>query len=100
MAKSITKQPSETHLITFDFSSKMVALETIISVSSNISLPASITFDASPTINSQTVDVLISGGSAPTRSDISYTPYKLTMIVTTSANQILENDISLNVQDT
>ena len=97
--KPIEKQPSETYLINFDFSSKMGSTETIVTMDSNVSDPVGVTFDVSPTVNAQTVDVLISGGVAPSRADISYTPYKLTMIVTTSIGQILEIDIDLNVQD-
>lgn len=97
--KPLEKQPSETHLITFDFSSKMSSAEIISSMDSNVSDPADVTFDVTPTVNTQTVDVLISGGVAPSRSDVAYTPYKLTMIVTTDIGQVLEKDISLNVQD-
>lgn len=96
---TITKQPSETCLVNFDFSKKMSSLETIVSLDSSVSDPVGITFDGSPTLNAQTVDMLISAGIAPVRDDIAFTPYKLTLIATTSLNQILEIDINLNVQD-
>lgn len=97
--KPIEKQPSETIRINFDFSSKMTASETIVSVDSNVSDPAGIVFGNSPVINAQDVYILISGGVAPGRYDIDQSPYKLTMIVTTSIGQVLEEDITLNVQD-
>lgn len=99
MAKPIYKQPSETILIVFDFSSKMVAQETISAVSSTDTSPVGIVFGNSPTINAQNVYILISGGVAPSREDIDSSPYKLTMIVTTSLGQILEEDITLNIRE-
>jgi hypothetical protein len=95
---TITKQPNETHLITFDFSKKMGSTETISSVNSNVSDPGGITF-GSPIINAQNVNILISGGVAPSRYDVDTAPYKLTMIVTTDIGQILEEDITLNIQE-
>lgn len=97
-SKPITKQPSETILVNFDYSSKMGTNETILSVDSNVSDPVGISF-GTPTINAQSIDILISGGNAPGRYDVDQSPYKLTMIVTTNIGQILELDQTLNVQD-
>ena len=97
---TITKQPNETHLITFDFKKKMVTGELILTVDSTATDPAGITFGNTPTINPNNVQVLVSGGVAPSRDDIAQTPYKLTMLVTTDAGQILEEDITLNIEET
>lgn len=95
---AIKKQPSETLLVNFTFAKKMATAELIVSVDSSTSYPADITFGA-PVINPQTSDILISGGNAPTRTDVDFTPYKITMIVTTDAGQVLEQDLDVNVQD-
>lgn len=96
---TITKQPSETHLVEFDFSDKMITGETIVSMDSAVSAPLGIVFGNSPSIVDHRVYILISGGVAPSRYDIDQAPYKLTMIVTTSVGQILEEDITLNIQE-
>lgn len=94
----IVKQPGETRLVIVDFKSKMSSGETVVSVDSTNTDPAGLTF-ASETELVQSASVLVSGGSAPSRTDIDYNSYKMTMTITTSAGQILEEETEIRVKE-
>lgn len=98
------KQPGETILITTDFSEKMVTGETIASIDSTAQALAdgSSTNDltiSGAVISGQTVEFLAAGGTIPNRIDVNEKDYKVTITVTTSASQVLENDESLKVKE-
>lgn len=89
----IRKQVGETRLVTMEFGNKMATGETITSVDSYVSDPAGLTFaNAVVDATGQKVNVLISGGVIPDREDCNEKEYKVTITVSTDANQILEND--------
>jgi hypothetical protein len=101
MAKAndtLEKQPNETRLFDMYFDNKMRTGETIVSVDSTVSSPAGIVFN-STSFSGQIVQLLISAGDPPDRGDLNYNQYKITVTVTTSAGQVLENEGYLNVQD-
>lgn len=97
MATITTKQPSETILVPFNFGKRTTTAETIDSINSVVADPNDMTVDAG-TLNGKYVDVLVTGGLSPTRPDEEYLEYKVTVIATTSAGQVLEEDITIGVQ--
>ena len=100
----ITKQPSEKRLVSMDFSKKMATTETItaiVSVGQSLA-DGSITTDlefSAQIISGQVVQFLVAGGNIPTRADIQECDYKVTVKVTTSLGQELENDGILKVKE-
>lgn len=101
----IPKQPGETRLVTMSFSNKMVTGELITAINSITQTLAdgSATTDLEFTdsiYSGQSAQFLVSGGVIPSRPDITYTDYKVTVTVTTDDGQILENDGILKVQET
>ena len=90
----LTKQPSESRLMTMEFDNKMSKTELILTMDSVTSTPSGVgapTFDAG-TVKSQSVDIMISGGTTDKK-------YKITMIVTTDAGQVIENEGYLKVRE-
>lgn len=87
----LTKQPGESRLLSMDFSKKMSKGETITTIDSTVSNPAGLTFP-STTPSGQDAGILISGGD-------NHKKYKVTVTVTTSLSQILENDGYLDVKE-
>lgn len=100
----ISKQPGETRLVSMDFSNKMVATETIVSIDSvtqslaNGGATTDLVFSGE-TVSDQTAQFLVSGGDIPARADIPECDYKVTVTVTTSLSQVLENDGILKVKE-
>lgn len=92
-----TKQPSETILVPFNFGKRTTTSETVDSITSVVADPNDMTVDTG-TISGKYVNVLVTGGTAPSRDDAAYADYKVTVIVATSTGQILEEDISIEVQ--
>lgn len=89
----IRKQVAETRLVTMEFGNKMAAAELITTVDSYVSDPAGLTFaNAVADATGQKVNVLVSGGTIPDREDCNEREYKVTIVVQTDGNQILEND--------
>ena len=95
---TLWKQPSEERLFDFYFDNKMRTGETILSVDSVVSDPAGITF-ISTSFSGQVVQLLVAGGVNPDRGDLDYTKYKITVTVSTSASQVLENEGFLHVKE-
>lgn len=95
---TLEKQPSEDRLFDMYFDNKMRTGETITSIDSTVSTPAGITF-LSQSFSGQVVQLLVSAGDPPDRGDLDYNQYKITVTVTTSANQILENEGFLNIKE-
>ena len=105
---TIEKQPSETKLVSMSFDNKMVsgeAITSILDIEQRLYDPTGpddattdLTF-AGQTYSGQIAQFLVSGGVIPTRDDIPYQKYKVTVKVQTDANQILENDGILNVKE-
>ena len=87
----LEKQPSETRLMTMDFSASMSAGEVIASIDSITTAPPGITF-GTETMGTKSVSVLISSG-------INKKKYKIQIIVTTSLGQILENEGYLLIKE-
>jgi len=92
-----TKQPSETILVPFNFGKRTTTTETIDSVTSVVADPVDMTVDAG-VISGKYVNVLVTGGTAPSREDAPYAEYKVTVIAATSTGQVLEEDILIQVQ--
>ena len=86
-----TKQPSESRRYTFDFSKNMGVNDTIASVDSFTVSPSGPTL-GSPVISGKQVQARVSGGTSGTQ-------YKLTMVVTTSASDIIEGEAQLFVRN-
>lgn len=100
---TLYKQPGETRLLSMDFSNKMVTgelISTVDSISATVMGEANtdLTFD-NLTANGQQADFTVAGGVIPTREDIDYCDYKVSVTVTTDAAQVLVNDGMLRVQD-
>lgn len=87
----LTKQPTETRLMTMDFSSSMSTGETILSIDDISTNPIGPTFGTATT-GTQFASVLISGGTDKKK-------YKIQITVTTSLGQILENEGYLEIKD-
>lgn len=87
--KTLYKQPNEVRLFGMSFENKMEKTETITSVDSTISNPTGITFVGN-TIEGQIVHILCSNGANTKK-------YKVTVTITTSFNQQLENDGFLEI---
>lgn len=94
----LEKQPLEDRLFDMYFDNKMRTGETIISIDSVVSDPVGITF-VSTSFTGQIVQMLVSAGDPPDRSDLDYNEYKITVTVTTSLAQILENEGFLRIQE-
>ena len=94
----LLKQPDEARLFNMDFSNKMTTNEVVTAVVSVISDPVGISFDTT-VFSEQIVQVLMSGGTSPGRTDIEYNEYKITIKINTSNNQLLENDGFLQIKD-
>ena len=88
---TLEQQSTETRLLTMEFTEKMSTGETISSLDTSSSLPAGITFGA-VTLDKRAVNLLCSGGTNGKQ-------YKITMIVTTSLGQVLENEGYLKIKD-
>ena len=99
----ICKQPSENRLVIMGFSNKMADNENIVAIASiTASLDNVATSDLvfnDQNYSGSDVQFLISGGVIPTRDDINYCDYKVTVTVTTDMGQTLENDGILRVQE-
>lgn len=87
----LEKQPSETRLMTMDFSSSMSSAEAIIAVDSTTSTPVGVTF-TNVAFTEKNVSVLIAGGADKKK-------YKIQFIVTTSLSQVLEFEGYLSVKE-
>lgn len=93
MAKTVDtlkKQPGETRLFGMSFSNKLNTGETIASIDSMVSDPAGDLTITDHSVSSGVANVLISGG-------VTGKTYKVTVTVTSSEGQILENDGWLEV---
>jgi hypothetical protein len=88
---TLEKQPSETRLMTMDFSSSMSTGEIISSLDTTETSPAGVTF-GTVTLGTKSVSVLISGG-------VDKKKYKIRFIVTTSLDQILEHEGYLYIKE-
>lgn len=88
--QTLEKQPSESRLYDFDFSSNMSVSETISSVDVLTSTPTGLTVGSS-VVSGQLVQVRLSAG---TDGQV----YKLTCRITTSLSNILELDGQLRVK--
>jgi len=87
----LTKQPTETRLMTMSFSSSMAVGETIVSIDNMSTTPAGVTLGATSTLP-QSAALLISGGTDNKK-------YKIQIKITTSLGQVLENEGYLEVRD-
>ena len=89
----IYKQPSETLLVDMSFSNKLREGETILAIDSVVTSDVDLVVETQTiTAAADTVELLISGGSLTVRTDIEEREYIVTVIVSTSASQILENE--------
>lgn len=86
---TLTKQPGETRTFGMDFSNKMSRNETITSVDATVSSPTGVTF-VGTSINGKIINVICSGG-------VNGKTYKISIIVSTDAQQVLENDGLLKI---
>lgn len=102
---TITKQPSEVKLCSMSFANKMTGAEEIFSIvsieqsylSSGVT---SIDLDfTNQTFSGMVAQFLVGGGVVPARNDKKETDYKVTVKVTTTFNQELENDGILKVKE-
>ena len=93
-AITLTKQPSETRIFSMSFSNKLISsTETIASIDSIAIYPDDASLIATEhSIGSTNANISVSSG------DDNRT-YKITVIVTTSTGQILENEGLLKVLD-
>lgn len=91
MSQTLTKQSSESRVYSMDFSANMQPAETVVSVDSFTVTPAGLTY-TSATPSGQTAVMRLSGG-------VSVTQYKVTLVVTTSEGNVLEDDGYLLVKD-
>ena len=87
----LEKQPSETRLMTMDFSASMSSGEIVSSLDSTTTTPVGVTF-GTVTLGTKSVSVLISGGTDKKK-------YKIQFIVTTSLGQVLENEGYLQIKE-
>ena len=95
LSKTIVyKQPAEERLVSMTFQNKMADNENINGIDSIVAtLNGNATVDltfANQTWSGDEVQFLISGGNIPTREDINYCDYKVTVTVTTDLGQTLE----------
>lgn len=90
--QTLYKQPSESRIYTMDFSANMSSGETLVAVTSFTVSPAGLTY-TSATPSGQVVAMRLSGGT----DDVQY---KITVVVTTSAGNTLENEGYLLVRNT
>jgi len=95
-APSVVKQPSESRLYEMDFSLLLGEAETIVTVDSVTVDPApesgGLSLDGPATAVGAVVRQRISGGTAGVR-------YKVTIVVTTSAANVLEGEGIMHVRD-
>jgi len=94
MSTTLTKQPSETRIFAMSFANKLLtAAETISSINNIIIYPN----DASLTVVEHSIGADKANLSVSSGDD--NRTYKITVIVTTSTGQILENEGLLKVLD-
>jgi len=103
---TVSKQPGETRLVSMDFSNKMADDEVIVTIDdvAQSLTDGGVTTDLTITgevisVSGQIAQFLVAGGIIPTRPDIKETSYKITVTVTTDADQVLENDGLLLVKE-
>lgn len=105
---TIQKQPGETKRVSMDFSNKMISGELIVSIDNveqtlyepnGTDQPTTDLSFSGQVISGQVAQLLVAGGTIPSRGDIKEQDYKVTITVTTDAGQILENDGLLKVKE-
>jgi hypothetical protein len=91
---SLLKQPGEDRLYSMDFASMLGVGETVVTVDSVTALPddGEISLDGAAIALGTEAQQRISGGAAGTT-------YKVTFVVTTSADNVLEGEGNLQVRD-
>ena len=96
MSHSFTKQPSERFTVSLDFSRRLGSSETIsektVTATSSGTDYTSTVIDSS-TINGDAVEVKVKAGS----DGISY---KITVVITTSSDNVFEDEITMTVSNT
>jgi hypothetical protein len=89
---TLIKQPSESRLYTMEFAANLSVGETITSINSAVAEPAGLTLSGAAVPSGTQVHQRILGGTAGV-------VYKVTIVVTTSNNNILEGEGYLRVME-
>ena len=91
MIDTLYKQPNESRLFGMPFKNKLVTGEVISSVDSAVATPAGLTV-AVDSYSKDVVNILVSGGTNNIK-------YKVTVTVTGSKSQVLENEGFIEIKE-